>query len=93
MWWSKYNFYNVILPSLLYNIYIIYSVYLHISDRVRMSVSVTQLISGIKALPEETKMKMSTVIGAIVADAASLPLQWIYDVKVMDRRHVPIRVI
>jgi len=48
-----------------------------------MSVSVTQLISGIKALPEETKMKMSAVIGAIVADAASLPLQWIYDVKKM----------
>ena len=83
----------MILPSLLYNIYIIYSVYLHISDRVRMSVSVTQLISGIKALPEETKRKMSAVIGAIVADAASLPLQWIYDVKVMDRRHVPTRVI
>ena len=35
-------------------------------------VSVTQLISGIKALSEETKMKMATVIGAIVADAASL---------------------
>lgn len=48
-----------------------------------MSVSVTQLISGIKALPEETKMKMSVVIGAIVADAASLPLQWIYDDKKM----------
>ena len=88
-----YNFYNVILPSCLYNICIIYSVYLHISDRVRMSVSVTQLISGIKALPEETKMKMSAVIGAIVADAASLPLQWIYDDKVMDKRHFPTRVI
>lgn len=48
-----------------------------------MSVSVTQLISGIKALPEETKMKMAAVIGAIVADAASLPLQWIYDDKVL----------
>ena len=88
-----YNFYNAILPSCLYNICIIYSVYLHISDRVRMSVSVTQLISGIKALPEETKMKMSAVIGAIVADAASLPLQWIYDDKVMDKRHFPTRVI
>ena len=61
--------------------------YLHISDGSRMSVSVTQLISGIKALPEETKMKMSVVIGAIVADAASLPLQWIYDDKVMDKNH------
>ena len=69
------------------NIYIIYSVYLHISDRVRMSVSVAQLISGIKALPEETKMKMAAVIGAIVADAASLPLQWIYDDKVMEDTH------
>ena len=49
-----------------------------------MSVSVTQLVSGIKALPEETKMKMAAVIGAVVADAASLPLQWIYDDKVMD---------
>ena len=46
-----------------------------------MSVSVSQLISGIKALPEDTKRKMSAVIGAVVADAASLPLQWIYDDK------------
>ena len=52
-----------------------------------MSVSVAQLISGIKALPEETKMKMAAVIGAIVADAASLPLQWIYDDKVMEDIH------
>ena len=51
-----------------------------------MSVSVTQLISGIKALPEETKMKMAAVIGAIVADAASLPLQWIYDDKVLTEK-------
>jgi len=48
-----------------------------------MSVSVSQLISGIKALPEDTKRKMSAVIGAVVADAASLPLQWIYDDKKM----------
>jgi len=45
--------------------------------------SVSKLIDGIKALPEETKMKMSSVIGAVVADAASLPLQWIYDAKKM----------
>jgi len=48
-----------------------------------MSVSVSQLISGIKALPDDTKRKMSAVIGAVVADAASLPLQWIYDDKKM----------
>ena len=90
MWWcDPNNFYNVIYSLSLYNnIYIIYSVYLHISDRVRMSVSVAQLISGIKALPEETKMKMAAVIGAIVADAASLPLQWIYDDKVMEGIHI-----
>ena len=47
-----------------------------------MSVSVGQLISGIRGLPEETSRKMAAVIGAVVADAASLPLQWIYDNKV-----------
>ena len=47
-----------------------------------MSVSVGQLISGIRGLPEETSRKMAAVIGAVVADAASLPLQWIYDDKV-----------
>ena len=46
-----------------------------------MSVTVSQLISGIKALPDDTKRKMSAIIGAVVADAASLPLQWIYDDK------------
>jgi len=48
-----------------------------------MAVSVSQLISGIKAMPDETKRKMSAIIGAVVADAASLPLQWIYDDKKM----------
>ena len=38
-----------------------------------MSVSVGQLISGIRGLPEETSRKMAAVIGAVVADAASLP--------------------
>ena len=47
-----------------------------------MSVSVGQLISGIRGLPEETSRKMAAVIGAVVADAPSLPLQWIYDDKV-----------
>ena len=47
-----------------------------------MSVSVGQLISGIRGLPEDTRRKMAAVIGAVVADAASLPLQWIYDDKV-----------
>ena len=48
-----------------------------------MSVSVGQLISGIRGLPEEASRKMAAVIGAVVADAASLPLQWIYDDKVV----------
>ena len=48
-----------------------------------MSVSVGQLISGIRGLPEDTRRKMAAVIGAVVADAASLPLQWIYDDKVV----------
>ena len=47
-----------------------------------MSLSVSQLVSGIKAMPEPTKRKLSAIIGAVVADAASLPLQWIYDDKV-----------
>ena len=57
---------------------------MHISDinlAEKMAVSVSQLISGIKAMPDETKRKMSAIIGAVVADAASLPLQWIYDDK------------
>jgi len=48
-----------------------------------MALSISELMAGIKALPEETKMKMASVIGAVVADAASLPLQWIYDGKKM----------
>ena len=48
-----------------------------------MSLSVSQLMEGIRALPAENKLKMSAIIGAVVADAASLPLQWIYDGKKM----------
>ena len=44
-----------------------------------MSLSVSQLIQGIKAMPDETKRRIAAIIGAAVADAASLPLQWIYD--------------
>ena len=40
--------------------------------------SVSKLVSGVAAMPEEAKRKISCIIGAVVADAASLPLEWIY---------------
>jgi len=36
------------------------------------------LISAVSALPDPAKKRVSAVLGAVVADAASLPLQWIY---------------
>jgi len=35
-------------------------------------------VGGVAALPEEAKRRISSIIGAVVADAASLPLEWIY---------------
>merc|ERR1712172_324879 len=46
--------------------------------------TVTSLLSGISSMPPETKVKISTILGALVADAASLPLQWIYKDKDME---------
>jgi len=43
-----------------------------------MSQNLRNLISGVKAMPEDAKRKISCVLGAVVADAASLPLEWIY---------------
>jgi len=40
--------------------------------------SVSRLVAGVVGLPEESKKKISSIIGAVVADAASLPLEWIY---------------
>jgi len=39
---------------------------------------VAKLVAGVAAMPEEVKKKISCVLGAVVADAASLPLEWIY---------------
>lgn len=40
--------------------------------------SVSRLVGGVAGLPEEAKRRISAIIGAVVADAASLPLEWIY---------------
>jgi len=40
--------------------------------------SLSRLVAGVVGLPEESKKKISSIIGAVVADAASLPLEWIY---------------
>ena len=40
--------------------------------------SVSKLVSDVAALPEDAKRKISCILGAAVADAASLPLAWIY---------------
>jgi len=39
----------------------------------------SSLVKSISALPEPTKKRVSAILGAVVADAASLPLDWIYD--------------
>jgi len=46
--------------------------------------SVSRLVAGVVGLPEETKRKISSIIGAVVADAASLPLEWIYQEEKMN---------
>jgi len=40
--------------------------------------SVSKLVLGVSATPEDAKRKISCLLGAVVADAASLPLEWIY---------------
>ena len=42
--------------------------------------SLGRLVGGVAGLPDEAKRRISAVIGAVVADAASLPLEWIYKV-------------
>lgn len=37
-----------------------------------------KLVSGVAAMPAEAKRKISAILGAVVGDAASLPLEWIY---------------
>jgi len=43
-----------------------------------MSLTLSELVGGVAGLPNEVKRKISSIIGAVVADAASLPLEWIY---------------
>jgi len=45
--------------------------------------SVPKLIQDVAALPLLSKRKVSCVVGAVVADAASLPLEWIYKDQTM----------
>jgi len=49
-----------------------------------MSLSLSQLVSGVTAMPEPCKKKISCVLGSVVADAASLPLEWIYQAARME---------
>lgn len=41
--------------------------------------SIGFLLQEISHLPAESRRKISSVLGAVVADAASVPLQWIYE--------------
>jgi len=45
--------------------------------------SVSKLLIDVAALPELAKRKVSCILGAVVADAASLPLEWIYKDQTM----------
>lgn len=45
--------------------------------------SLGRLVGGVAGLPDEAKRRISAVIGAVVADAASLPLEWIYKDETM----------
>jgi len=45
--------------------------------------SVSKLVCGVAGMPEEAKKKISCILGAVVADAASLPLEWIYKDETM----------
>jgi len=40
--------------------------------------SLCKLVGGIAGLPDEAKRRISSIVGAVVADSASLPLEWIY---------------
>jgi len=45
--------------------------------------SLGRLVGGVSGLPDEAKRRISAIIGAVVADAASLPLEWIYKDETM----------
>jgi len=48
-----------------------------------MSAQTGSLVKAVSQLPDPVKKRVSGVIGAVVADAASLPLQWIYNDSTM----------
>ena len=43
---------------------------------------IESLLKKVKDLPDMSQRKVASIVGAIVADAASAPFQWIYDQKV-----------
>ena len=50
-----------------------------VHSSLQMDQSLDQLISTVRTLPDLNQMKIASVLGAVVADAASVPLEWIYD--------------
>ena len=50
-----------------------------VHSSLQMDQSLDQLISTVRALPDLNQRKIASVLGAVVADAASVPLEWIYD--------------
>jgi hypothetical protein len=43
-----------------------------------MSLTLSKLVDGVAGMPDQAKRRISALIGAVVADSASLPLEWIY---------------
>ena len=43
---------------------------------------IESLLKKVKDLPDRSQRKVASIVGAIVADAASAPFQWVYDQKV-----------
>ena len=52
-------------------------VYTH--DKIKLP----QLMDHIRTLPKIQQRKISAILGACVADAASRPLHWVYDMSAM----------
>ena len=44
-----------------------------------MSGRLSHLLASVSELPAEARAKVAAILGAVVADAASVPLQWIYE--------------
>lgn len=49
-----------------------------------MAESIENLVTKIKSLPNVNQKRISALLGATVADAATRPLHWVYDQKTLD---------